>query len=161
MEEIMSYIAGIDVGTSGVKAMVLDTDGTVLGSGYVEYGSLYPQPGWVEHDPELIIQSTYTACKQAVDTCGVDPKEIVSVGFSTQRSTFCMLGEDLRPIGNVFYSWQDGRSAYLLGEMAEIMDPDTKHEKCGMPHNPFDSLPKIYWSRRTSPRYGTIQSTSQ
>ncbi|MBQ9827575.1 MAG: hypothetical protein IJM62_02720 [Lachnospiraceae bacterium] len=147
----MTYIAGIDVGTTGVKAMILDTEGNVLGSGYVEYPSLYPHPGWVEQDAEQIIQSMYKACKTAVEGSGVDPKEIVSVGFSTQRSTFCMLDEDLKPIGNIFYSWQDGRSGYLLGEMAEIMDPEVKHQKCGMAHNPYDSLPKIYWIKKEMP----------
>lgn len=57
------YIAAIDVGTTGAKAMIIGTDGSVAGQGYREYGAAYPRPGWVEQDSEEIVEKTFDACR--------------------------------------------------------------------------------------------------
>ncbi|MCK4925121.1 MAG: hypothetical protein KAS61_09110, partial [Spirochaetes bacterium] len=60
------YLVGIDVGTTGAKALVVDLRGNLLGSGYREYPCLYPKPNWVEQDAELVIQKTFEACREAL-----------------------------------------------------------------------------------------------
>lgn len=67
------YIAAIDVGTTGAKAMIIGTDGSVAGQGYREYGAAYPRPGWVEQDSEEIVEKTFEACRRAVEAAGRRP----------------------------------------------------------------------------------------
>lgn len=70
------YIAAIDVGTTGAKAMIIGTDGSVAGQGYREYGAAYPRPGWVEQDSEEIVEKTFEACRRAVEAAAVDPSQL-------------------------------------------------------------------------------------
>jgi xylulokinase len=64
---VANYLVGIDVGTTGAKAMVVDLAGNVVGSGYREYPCIYPKQNWVEQDAELVIAKTFEACKDAVE----------------------------------------------------------------------------------------------
>ena len=95
-------VLAIDAGTTGVRSMFFDKDGNVLGKAYSEYESTYPSPSWVEQDAELVIQKTFEACSDAVSASGVDAHKIISVGFSTQRATFCLLDDDMSVIGGNF-----------------------------------------------------------
>ena len=62
-----TYLAGIDIGTSGAKGMVFDLQGNVLGTGYREYPCSYPRPGWVEQDADLLVDSAMRAMSEAVE----------------------------------------------------------------------------------------------
>ena len=75
------YLAGIDVGTSGVKAMIADPDGNIIAISYEEYQSNYPKTNWVEQDTELVIGKTFVACRKAIYSSKIDPKSIISVVF--------------------------------------------------------------------------------
>ena len=81
------YVCGIDIGTTGVKVMIFSLDGTVISSAYTEYACTFPQSGWVEQDGDMTWKKTCETCKRAVEKSGVNPKEIVSIGLSTQRCT--------------------------------------------------------------------------
>ena len=67
------YLVGIDVGTTGTKTVVFDNDGTPIAKAYTEYGSIYPQPGWVEQDANLILQATLSTCQKAVANVSPSP----------------------------------------------------------------------------------------
>src|SRR5829696_7549018 len=86
---------GIDLGTSSVKALVVDPDGTVRGTGSAEYPVLRPQPGWAEQDPDAWWEATSTAVQQAVGWSGTDVS-IGGVGFSGQMHGAAFLGENER-----------------------------------------------------------------
>ena len=83
------YLAGVDVGTTGVRCMIFDLSGGIIGGSYQEYGAAYPRPGWVEQDSDLLIRRTMESCRAAVAESKVAPNDIVSVAFSTQRSVTC------------------------------------------------------------------------
>jgi len=103
------YLIGIDIGTTGSKAIVFDDKGNVIGSDYREYGCSYPYPNWVEISGKNMIGETLDACKTAISQSKVDPSEIVSIGFSTQRATFGLVDKNGTLIDDIFYSWQDNR----------------------------------------------------
>ena len=67
------YLAGVDVGTSGARCSLFDLEGTRIASEGREYGASYPQPGWVEQDPQLLIAKTMEACRAAVDRAAIHP----------------------------------------------------------------------------------------
>lgn len=127
------YVMGIDIGTTGSKAMVVDLKGNILGSGYREYTLNYPHPNWVEVGAHFLMDLTFEAVKEAVEKSGVDKNEIDAVSFSVNRSSFCLLDENLEPIDDKFYVWLDSRSESVMEEMARKIDPDRRAELTGMP----------------------------
>ena len=79
----MSVLA-IDAGTTGVTALLVDERGGIAARGYREFPQHFPQPGWVEHDPEEIWQATLAACRSALAQSAPSP---VAVGITNQRET--------------------------------------------------------------------------
>lgn len=146
-----NYLIGVDVGTTGTKAMILDRQGKIYGKGYGEYPCHYPHPNWVEQDVDLLIEETFKACKQAVIASGLDPKEIEAVGFSCQRATFTLVDQDNNAIENIFYGWQDNRGGEILAEVMEKMDPDTFFKSTGMPMTPTFTFLKLLWIMKNQP----------
>src|SRR5499426_3734485 len=81
------YILALDQGTSGSTALVVDDEGGVRARGYAELTQHYPQPGWVEHDPEEIWTTMAAAARQAMAEARVTGREIAAVGITNQRET--------------------------------------------------------------------------
>jgi glycerol kinase len=81
------YILALDQGTTGSTALVIDADGVVRAHGYAELTQYYPQPGWVEHDPEAIWSTVSTAARHALARARVGGDEIAAVGITNQRET--------------------------------------------------------------------------
>ena len=145
------YIAAIDVGTTGVKAMIIGTDGSVAGQGYREYGAAYPRPGWVEQDSEEIVEKTFEACRLAVEAAAVDPSRLACASFSCQRSTFGFLDDKIRMIDRRLYGWQDQRAAATIGETTERIDPGELYRISGMPISPPFAIHKLVWVLKNDP----------
>ena len=102
------YLLGIDEGTTGCKTCIFDVDGKLISMDYREYPSYYPHSGWVEQVPEDITPALFASCRAAVETSGVDPKEIAAMSISSQGSVIGLLdgeGQLIRP----FIGWQDLR----------------------------------------------------
>jgi len=140
------YLAGVDVGTTSVRCAIFDLTGKMIIGKQREYGATYPKPGWVEQDSDELIGQTFAACKEAVEASGVDPAEIASVGFSTQRSVTNPVDASGRPVRPVL-SWQDARTAAEVAQMTEQIDPGRYHEISGMPMGATWIITKILWMR--------------
>ncbi|HAK47394.1 MAG TPA: xylulose kinase [Spirochaeta sp.] len=141
------FLAGIDIGTTGSKGMVFDIDGNVLGTAYYEYPCTYPKPGWVEQDPDLLVDSAMKAMKDAVKKSGVDSSEIASVSLSAQRCCGIFLDRNenlLRPM----ISWQDNRTPVEAEEIAAAIDPVEYYKKTGYPNSTTWLLSKMMWVRK-------------
>ena len=144
------YLAGVDVGTTGARCMLFELDGSVVGGTYREYGAEYPKPGWVEQDSDDLIAKTMEACRATLDRARVDPAEIASIGFSTQRSVTCPVFEDGSPVRPMI-SWQDARCGAEVAEMGERIDAETFYETTGLPLGATWLLGKILWMRKNEP----------
>jgi xylulokinase len=104
-----TFLVGIDLGTSGVKALVLDPEHGVLGTASTEYAIQTPHPGWAEQDPEVWFQASIEVIRRVIVQSGISPDEIAAIGFSGQmHGTVCLdaRGKDLRPA----IIWPDQRS---------------------------------------------------
>ena len=145
------YLVGIDVGTTGAKAMVMDTEGNVISSGYREYPCIYPKQDWVEQDAEMLIQQTFGACKDAVESGNIDNSRIAGVGFSVQRATFVFTDDNNEVIGKNFYGWQDNRAGSEIEYITSKIPADELYKIAGMPVTPTFSLEKIVWVMRNEP----------
>jgi xylulokinase len=142
-----TYLAGIDIGTSGAKAIVFDLAGNPLSSAYNEYGSTYPRPAWVEQDADLIVERTMKSMREAVAQSGVGPGRIASVSLSAQRSCAIFLddaGRIIRPM----ISWQDNRPVDEMAEIARAFPEADYYRSTGFPNSTTWILAKILWVRK-------------
>ncbi len=145
------YVLGVDVGTTGSKAMVMDLKGKIYGQGYREYTLNYPKKDWVEIGARFLLDITNEAIKEAVDQSGLDKKEIEAVSFSVQRSTFCLFDQDMNVIDDKFYVWLDSRAEEIMEELNSKMDPDTRNAITGLPGANIYEVDKLYWLMKKEP----------
>ncbi|MDR1508875.1 MAG: hypothetical protein LBS53_04490 [Synergistaceae bacterium] len=145
------YVMGIDVGTTGSKAMVIDLGGSIVGKGYREYKLDEPKPNWVEVGAKFLVDITFEAVKEAVADSKVDPKEIEAVGFSVNRSSFCLVDEDLNVIDDKMIIWLDSRAESVMEEINSKISPERRNEITGMPGYNIFAAAKYYWVKQNEP----------
>lgn len=144
------YLMGIDVGTTGARSVLFDFEGNPIHSEYQEYGATYPKPGWVEQNMEEMVQQTMAACKAVIAKSGVDPTEIASVGFSTQRSVTTPVDEEGKSVRPMI-SWQDARTTSEVTEMMALIDAQRYYNISGMPMGTTWIITKVLWLRKNEP----------
>src|SRR2546427_68393 len=83
----MSRVLSIDAGTTGVTALVVDEWGAVVAKGYREFAQSFPQPGWVEHEPDDWWRALLAACAEALDAAGMRATDAAAIGLANQRET--------------------------------------------------------------------------
>lgn len=139
-----TLVAGLDIGTTGVKAMIADTEGNVVGLAYREYPCAYPAPGWVEQDVELMWSSICEASRELIAKSGVDPRSLKSLGISSQRGTFIPVDKKLSPLMNSIV-WSDGRADRELKWIEKEIGAESYHRTTGVPISGMWSYPKMKW----------------
>jgi xylulokinase len=142
---------GIDVGTTGSKAMVFDLQGNIIGKGYREYKLSEPRPNWVEVGAEFLLGITFEAVQEAVRNANVPKEEILAIGFSVNRSSFCLMDKDLGVIGDKIYVWLDSRAQSIMEEMNAKISPQRRNEITGMPGYNIFAVAKYYWVKKNEP----------
>ncbi|MEW4448974.1 xylulokinase [Qipengyuania sp. JC766] len=136
---------GIDIGTSGVKAIVLDEGGNVSAQGTAALGVQRPEPGWSEQDPEAWWEATCSAVK-AIDS-GIRG-QVRAIGIAGQMHGAVLLGSDDRPLRPAIL-WNDGRSEAECEEL-EALVPDLR-DVTGNIAMPGFTAPKLLWVRKHEP----------
>ncbi len=91
------YIAAIDQGTTSTRCMIFNHQGEAVGVHQLEHEQIYPQPGWVEHDPIEIWRNTETVIIEALRKAGATAKDIAAVGITNQRETTLVWDSRNRP----------------------------------------------------------------
>ncbi|NCB86449.1 MAG: glycerol kinase, partial [Gammaproteobacteria bacterium] len=99
-------LVALDQGTTSSRAVVFDTQGQVLATHAIEFAQHYPKPGWVEHDPEDILNSQITALQKAVRVSGVDVGQIAAIGITNQRETTLLWDKDTGACVHNAIAWQ-------------------------------------------------------
>ena len=138
------YFIGIDQGTTGSTALLIDENWDVVASKNVEHMQIYPKPGWVEHDPVEIWNAIQTAAASVLREVGAEPEQIVSIGIDNQGET-CMVWDKKTgaPVYNALV-WQDRRTAEyadeLNGKYGKMIT-----EKTGLGPDAYFSATKIKW----------------
>jgi xylulokinase len=140
------YLAGVDVGTSGVRCSLFDLTGRRRATASRTYGAHYPQPGWVEQDADFLLARTMEACRAAVDQAGVASEEIAAIGFSAQRSVTCAI-DDRGVLVRPLISWQDARTARQVEQLRRIVDEAEYYRTSGLPLGTTWILTKLLWMR--------------
>src|SRR5450432_3222809 len=107
----------IDQGTTSTRAIVFGHDAAPIASAQEEFRQIFPQPGWVEHDPEDIWRSTLATAREALGKADLAPSTLAGVGIANQRETTLVWNRKTgRPIHNAIV-WQDRRTAILCADL--------------------------------------------
>ncbi len=141
----LRVVLALDQGTSGSTALIVDREGRVLARGYAELPQHYPEPGWVEHDPDEIWSTTVAAARAALAGARVAPRAIAAVGITNQRETTILWDRTTgRPVHPAIV-WQCRRTATLCDRLrAEGLEPLVR-ERTGLVLDPYFSGTKIRW----------------
>lgn len=141
----MKYIAAIDQGTTSTRCMIFDHAGQVICLAQKEHRQIFPQPGWVEHDPLEIWTRTQEVVREAVEKSGAQPGDIAAVGITNQRETAVVWD---RRTGKPFYNaivWQDTRTKEICDRLAANGGQDRFRPVVGLPLATYFSGPKVQW----------------
>jgi glycerol kinase len=154
---------GIDQGTSGSKAVIVDEAGQIRGFGARPLARLYPRPDWVEQEPGAVVAGVLEAVAAAVAEAGCRVDEIAACGIACQRNTeFVWDAVDGRPLGNAI-TWQDLRTLPLLAEIQEQPWAGEIRGRLGYAPGPYMSALHLAWRLRHDPaviaaaREGTLR----
>ena len=141
----MRYVLALDQGTTSSRAILFDEEGHAARVAQREVRQIYPQPGWVEHDPKEILATQCDVAREAVSTAGIDLKDLVALGIANQRETTIVWD---RQSGEPLYNaivWQDRRTAPLCDELRKAAAESLVHERTGLVIDPYFSGTKIAW----------------
>jgi glycerol kinase len=138
-------VLALDQGTTSSRALLFGHEGTVLGSAQETFTQHYPQPGWVEHDPEDIWKTQLHSARLALKKSGLTADDIVAIGIANQRET-CLLwdAETGDSLGNAIV-WQCRRTADRCSELREAGLEPLVEAKTGLRLDPYFSATKLEW----------------
>jgi glycerol kinase len=139
------YCAAIDQGTTSSRCILFDHDGNIVSVAQKEHRQIYPQPGWVEHDPLEIWSNTREVIRGALEKAACSYEDIAAVGVTNQRETTVVWEKSSgRPVANAIV-WQDTRTDLICQELARQGGQDRLRGKTGLPLATYFSCPKIRW----------------
>jgi glycerol kinase len=140
-----SYILVIDQGTTGSAALLFDDSGRVVSSADREIRQIYPQPGWVEHDPVEIFQTSLAVAKEALQQAGVTVSQVKGLGITNQRETTVVWDRRTgKPVSNAVV-WQCRRTAPICEELKQEGLSKPIKDKTGLLVDAYFSATKLRW----------------
>ena len=139
------YIGALDQGTTSTRFMVFDRTGRIVSVAQKEHEQIYPQPGWVEHDPLEIWRRTLEVIDEAVEARGLRAKDLACIGITNQRETTVVWNRLTgAPVYNALV-WQDTRVADYVARLAQDGGQNRFQVKTGLPLTTYFSGLKICW----------------
>ena len=139
------YILAIDQGTTGTTVLLIDHEGRIAGRAYNEITQYYPNPGWVEHDPEEIWQKTLSTVEIALRSTEIERDQIAAIGITNQRETSVVWDRRSgRPVHNAIV-WQCRRTAGMCEQLRERGLTEKVRRKTGLVIDPYFSATKLAW----------------
>lgn len=142
----MSYLVGIDIGTSGTKTILIDETGRVLARAMAEYPLYSPKPLWSEQEPSDWRDATFATVRKVLTESGVDPREVKGVGLSGQMHGSVFLDEDGQVLRRALL-WNDQRTQAECDWITETVGRDKIVEQLSNPVLTGFTAPKIVWLR--------------
>jgi glycerol kinase len=138
-----TYIGALDQGTTSTRFIVLDPDGRIVACAQREHAQIYPQPGWVEHDPQEIWLRTQELMDAAMN--GLKGGKLAAVGITNQRETTVLWNRKTgQPVANAIV-WQDTRVAGEVAKFSRELGHDCFRARTGLPLSTYFSALKIRW----------------
>ena len=141
----MRYLLALDQGTSSSRSIVFDRDGGIVAIAQRELRQIYPQPGWVEHDPVEIWMQQLATAREALVGAGITASDIAAVGITNQRETTVLWHRATgRPVHRAIV-WQDRRSEDICVRLREEGRADLFRDRTGLVVDAYFSGTKLRW----------------
>ena len=142
---MMKYVIAIDQGTTSTRSIAFDETMKIVGVAQQEFKQHFPNSGWVEHDPNDILNTTLQTLKTVVQDNNISPTDIVSIGITNQRETTILWDKRTgKPIYNAIV-WQDRRTAPMCDDLKQNGHGDSIRHKTGLLIDAYFSATKIKW----------------
>lgn len=139
------YILAVDQGTTGTTCLLIDHNGQIVSRVYREFKQIYPQPGWVEHDPLEIWALTVSVAKQAIIQANLHSSQIAAIGITNQRETTVVWDRNTgEPVSNAIV-WQCRRSATWCDQLKSAGWESKIKAKTGLVIDAYFSATKLVW----------------
>lgn len=140
-----SYLLSLDQGTTSSRAIVFDDKGQIVSVAQKEFTQIFPQPGWVEHDPMEIWSTQLGVAAEAISKAGLTPASITAIGIANQRETTVLWERATgKPVYNAIV-WQDRRTAEICASLKHAGHEARIREKTGLVIDAYFSATKISW----------------
>jgi len=137
------YVLALDQGTTSSRAILFDEEGRSVAAAQREFRQIFPQPGWVEHDPTEIFRTQRDVAREVVQKTNV--KDVMALGITNQRETTIVWDRQSgEPIHNAIV-WQDRRTAPQCAELKKLGAEGLVRERTGLVIDPYFSGTKIAW----------------
>jgi len=144
-EHVPTFLGAIDQGTSSTRFIVFDESTQIAAESQVEHAQIYPQPGWVEHDPVEIWRNTQTVIAEALRTGGLQARDLAAIGITNQRETTVVWDRRTGvPLFNALV-WQDTRVTEYLPAFTARPGSEFFRDRTGLPLSSYFSSLKIRW----------------
>ena len=141
----MPYILSLDQGTTSSRAILFGQSGEIVASSQKEFKQIYPNSGWVEHDPFDILTTQLGSAIDALARAAARPRDVSALGITNQRETVIVWDrETSKPVYNAIV-WQDRRTANTCQQLVSDGMEDTVRSKTGLLIDPYFSASKIAW----------------
>lgn len=141
----MTYLISLDQGTSSSRSIVFDAQGNIVGMDQSEFRQIFPQPGWVEHDPEEIWKTQFKTLVNCLKKTNIDLGSVASVGITNQRETTVVWNRKTgKPVYNAIV-WQDRRAEPLCADLRNRGYENTIIQKTGLRIDAYFSATKLSW----------------
>jgi glycerol kinase len=139
------YILSLDEGTTSARAILFDKDAKVVSVAQHEFTQIYPQPSWVEHNPQEIYSAQYTALCECITKANIDPNDIAAVGVTNQRETTIVWDKETgEPVYNAIV-WQCRRTADICEDLKKQGLEEYITKTTGLKIDAYFSATKIKW----------------
>lgn len=146
---MQQYIVGVDVGTTGTKAIIFDLKGEAIASAYQEYICDYPRPNWVEQDAQMLGEAVVTVLGQAVRKAGIPKESVAAISVSAQRDCAIFIEGSGKPMKMI--SWLDNRATEEVALIEKEIGADRFYALTGLPLSTAWILPKLLWVQKNEP----------
>ena len=141
----MKYVLALDQGTTSSRALLFGQDGTVRAVAQQEFEQIFPQPGWVEHNPEQIAFSQIAVALEALARVGAGPGDVAAIGIANQRETALVWNRETgQPVHNAIV-WQDRRTADVCDQLRKQGHSELIQQRTGLLIDSYFSGTKIAW----------------
>ncbi|HCX32775.1 MAG TPA: glycerol kinase, partial [Rhodocyclaceae bacterium] len=141
----MKFVLALDQGTSSSRAIVFDEEGSIRALAQKELPQIFPQPGWVEHDPLAIWNDQLAVAREAIARAGLSARDIAAIGIANQRETTVLWDRRTgTPIANAIV-WQDRRTAPACERLKAAGAGELIRARTGLVLDPYFSATKIAW----------------
>lgn len=154
------YILAIDQGTTSSRACIIDKNGLLISEARESFKQIFPQPGWVEHDPEDIWYSTQRSIRLVLEKAKIKGREIAAIGITNQRETVVVWDSETGKAAYNAIVWQCRRTTVLCEKLKKAKKEKLISKKTGLVLDPYFSGTKLQWIFQNSPEAKKLLKTN-